>query len=270
MKKIKLKKALQKYNLLPIIEQVNFYRQKFIHRKSNRLFTEKNPNVLLPPDFYLYETFNLNYDKFYTNGKPTAEWLVNHISEFKKFENLSILDWGCGTGRIIRHLPSILEKNNSIFGTDYNQKYVKWCSENLTGIQFKLNGLQPPLDFKNSSMDVIYGISIFTHLSEALHFSWMKELTRVLKNDGILFLTTHGNVHKFKLLEEEQGLFENGNLIVHAYKKEGNRLYASYQSPKFFKDLCAKNNLQVLKHIPGDMRNNHPQQDVWILKLTKN
>ena len=70
-------------------------------------------------------------------------------------------------------------------------------------------------------MDIIYGISIFTHLSEKMHFSWTKELTRVLKNDGILFLTTHGDAHKFKLLPKEQVIYENGNLVVHGYKKEG-------------------------------------------------
>lgn len=270
MKKIALKRVLSNLNLLPVIEQVNFYRQKWQNRKSNRLFLQNNPTVKLPPDFYLYETFNLNYDKFYTNGKPTAKWLVNHIEEFKEFKNSSILDWGCGTGRILRHLPSISDNNNSFYGTDYNRKYVKWCSENLEGIQFKNNDLKPPLDFKNDEMDVIYGISIFTHLSEELHYSWMKELSRVLKNTGILFLTTHGDVHKFKLLQKEQELYDAGNLVIHDFKKEGNRLFASYQSPKFFRALCEQSNFKVLKHIPGDIRNNKPQQDVWILKLIKN
>jgi ubiquinone/menaquinone biosynthesis C-methylase UbiE len=270
MKKIALKKILQKYNILPFIEQVNFYRLKWKNRTENNLFKKMNPDVKLPPDFYLYETFNLNYNKFYTEGKPTAEWLINLISNFKKFENISILDWGCGTGRIVRHLPSIVNKSNTIYGTDYNPKYVKWCSENLENISFNLNDLEPPLKFADKTMDVIYGISIFTHLSEELHYSWMKELTRVLKNKGILFLTTHGDAHKFKLLEEEQELYLNGKLIVHAYKKEGNRLYASYQSPIFFEKLCSLNSLKVLKHIPGQIKNNKPQQDVWIVQSTKN
>ena len=270
MKKVFIKKIIANLGLLPVIEQVNFYRQKFIHRKSNQLFRTENPNVVLPPDFYLYETFNLNYNKFYTKGKPTAEWLVNYISEFKEFKNLSILDWGCGTGRIIRHLPNVVDVSNSFYGTDYNKKYVEWCAKNLKNIAFKLNGLKPPLDFKSDAMDVIYGISIFTHLSEELHFSWIKELTRVLKNEGILFLTTHGDVHSFKLLPKEQVIYNSGNLVIHNYKKEGNRLYASYQSPEFFRKLCKNNNLEILKHIPGDMRNNNPQQDVWILKLSKN
>ena len=270
MKKIVVKKILLNFNLLPVIEQVNFFRQKLKNRKSNLEFKKNNPNVILPPDFYMYETFNLNYNKFYSNGKPTAEWLTNLIKKHKKLTNVSILDWGCGTGRILRHLPNVLESSNSYYGTDYNKKYIKWCSENLNGINFKNNDLNPPLNFKNNSMDVIYGISIFTHLSEKLHFDWMKELTRVLKNEGILFFTTHGDVHKFKLLPKEQKIYNKGGLIVHKYKKEGNRLYAAYQSKKFFEKLCSQNNLKVLEHIPGEIRGNKPQQDVWILKLIKN
>ncbi len=238
-------------------------------KKSNNLFRKNNPLVKLPPDFYLYETFNVNYDKFYTNGTPTAEWLIDHLSEFKELKKISILDWGCGTGRIIRHLPPLMHRTNSFYGTDYNKKYVEWCSENLKGIHFKMNGLKPPLGFKDNSLDVIYGISIFTHLSEELHYSWMQELTRVLKTNGILLLTTHGEAHKFKLLPKEQGVYDAGNLVIHAYKKEGNRLFASYQSPEFFKNLCKKNNLKILKHIPGKIKNNKAQQDIWILKTLK-
>ena len=270
MKKIIIKKIVSKLNLLSLVEQISFTKQKLKNRKSNTLFRKENPSVKLPPDFYLYETFNLNYNKFYTNGIPTAEWLIDHISEYKKLENVSILDWGCGTGRIIRHLPSLLGKTSTFYGTDYNKKYVAWCSENLKGIQFKNNDLHPPLDFKDNSLDVIYGISIFTHLSEELHYSWMKELTRVLKKDGIIFLTTHGEVHAHKLLKKEKAAFDDGKLVLHPYKKEGNRLYASYQSPTFFKELCAKNSLTVLKHIPGEIKNGKPQQDIWILKSVKN
>ena len=133
-----------------------------------------------------------------------------------------------------------------------------------------MNDLNPPLSYKDNFFDVVYGISIFTHLSKELHFSWMKELFRVLKNGGVLFLTTHGNAHRFKLLPEEQKLYDKGNLIEHDYKKEGNRLFASYQSPEFFIKLCKENNLKVLKHVVGKMKNNHPQQDVWILEAIKN
>ncbi|MGY0427291.1 MAG: class I SAM-dependent methyltransferase, partial [Polaribacter sp.] len=219
-----------------------------------------------PPDFYLYETFNLNYKKFYTDGIPTAKWLFDYIKEFKEPNNISILDWGCGTGRIIRHMPSVGGINNSYFGCDYNKKYIDWCSKNITEVNFKQNNLNPPLDYGNNSFDVIYGISIFTHLSELLHYDWIKELTRVLKPNGILILTTHGEAHKFKLLPKEQELYNAGNIVVHAYKKEGNRLFASYQPSVFLERLYKRNNLEVLKHVLGEIKNNKAQQDVWVLK----
>ncbi|AUC15317.1 hypothetical protein BTO06_09260 [Tenacibaculum sp. SZ-18] len=125
MKKIVVKRFLAHFNLLPLVEQLNFYRQKFKNKESNKAFKKNNPDVKLPPDFYIYETFQLNYEKFYTNGIPTAEWLVDHVSEFKKLENSRILDWGCGTGRILRHLPIIAGNTNEYFGCDYNPKYVK-------------------------------------------------------------------------------------------------------------------------------------------------
>ncbi|CAL2061647.1 class I SAM-dependent methyltransferase [Tenacibaculum sp. 190524A05c] len=266
MKKIVVKRFLAQLNLLPLVEQLNFYRQKFKNKESNYAFKKNNPDVKLPPDFYIYETFQLNYEKFYTNGIPTAEWLINHVSEFKKLENSKILDWGCGTGRILRHLPTIAGNTNEYFGCDYNPKYVKWCSENLHNIDFKLNQVIPPLSYENDGFDLIYGISIFTHLSLEQHYSWFEELYRILKPNGILFLTTHGNAHQFKLTEKESQQFNNGELIVHDFKKEGNRLFSSYQPEEFMREIAQQYKLEILKHIPGEITDGKPQQDVWLFK----
>lgn len=266
MKKIVIKRFLTKLNLLPFVELINFWRQKLIHRKENKKFKLEYPNVQLPPDFYIYETFQLNYHKFYTNGIPTATWLYDLVNKFKKIENVSILDWGCGTGRVLRHLPSIAGNSNHYFGCDYNPKYVDWCAKHLKGINFQLNQVTPPLAYKNEQFDLIYGISIFTHLSKEQHYKWFSELYRVLKPEGILFITTHGKIHSFKLTEKELELFNSGELVVHNFKKEGNRLYATYQPETFMKQIATSNKFEVLHHIPGILTNNRPQQDVWILK----
>ncbi len=101
-------------------------------------------------------------------------------------------------------MPTAAGKSNSYYGCDYNKKYVDWCSENIDKIGFKQNNLSPPLPYKNNLFDFIYGISVFTRLSEEMHYEWMKELTRVLKKEGILFLTTHGAVYFSKLMEKEK------------------------------------------------------------------
>ncbi|WP_075342863.1 class I SAM-dependent methyltransferase [Tenacibaculum agarivorans] len=264
MKKIVIKRFLAKLNLLPLIEQLNFYRLKFKNRHINNQFVRENPNIKLPPDFYIYETFQLNYKKYYTNGLPTAMWLIELVSEFKLLENSAILDWGCGTGRILRHLPKIAGNTNYYFGCDYNPKYVKWCQENLKNIDFQLNQVTPPLPYEDQKFDFVYGISIFTHLSLEQHQKWFEELYRILKPNGILFLTTHGDAHKFKLTEKEQLAYTSGDLIIHDFKKEGNRLFAAYQPPSFMHQIASKNKLKILKHIPGEIKNDTPQQDVWI------
>ena len=56
------------------------------------------------------------------------------------FNKASILDWGCGPGRIVRHLPSIVSKAK-IFGSDYNEESINWCRENIEDVGFEVNGL---------------------------------------------------------------------------------------------------------------------------------
>ncbi|WP_431166575.1 class I SAM-dependent methyltransferase [Tenacibaculum halocynthiae] len=263
--KRKIKKTVKLIGLLPLFEYGNFFYQKFKNKKKNTIFLNENPSVKIPPDFYLYETFGLDYHKIYFGGEDTAEWIVEHIKEFIKPSNIKVLDWGCGTGRILRHMPKFI-KSSIFWGSDYNLKYIKWCSKNLSNINVVKNNLIPPLNFKANFFDFIYSISIFTHLSEEKHHLWIKELNRVSKKGAILFITTHGNAYKNKLSKKEIINFNQGKLIEHSYKVEGNRLFATYHPPIFFNNLCTSNNFKVLKHIERGIINNKPTQDIWILR----
>jgi hypothetical protein len=42
------------------------------------------------------------------------------------------------------------------------------------------------------SVDLLYGISVFTHLSEYHRHLWLSEIARVLRPGGCAILTTHG------------------------------------------------------------------------------
>ncbi|MDZ7626596.1 MAG: hypothetical protein U5J96_19370 [Ignavibacteriaceae bacterium] len=39
------------------------------------MFKEKNPDVILPPDYMIYESFQMNYENYYNDSVSTAEWL---------------------------------------------------------------------------------------------------------------------------------------------------------------------------------------------------
>src|ERR1043165_8053538 len=49
-----------------------------------------------------------------------------------------------------------------------------------------------PLPYKDQMFDLIYSLSVFTHLSENHASQWLSEMNRVLKPGGILIITIHG------------------------------------------------------------------------------
>ena len=265
MDKGKVNHLLRKFRIMGTADRIRFYVQKFKNKKINQEFKVKNPNVALPPDYLIYESFQMNYQKYYTNSIETAEWLTNHFKKYVDLKNKKILDWGCGPGRVIRHLPKVIGNNGcEYFATDYNEKTIKWCSENLEGIHFNKNNLEAKLTYEDNFVDIIYGISIFTHLSEQLHYDWYNELYRILKPGGIMLLTTQGNGFKIKLTTDEIKKFENNELIVRGKTKEGHRTFAAFQPKGFMMNLFG--NAEILEHIEVEAKNGIPQQDTWIVK----
>lgn len=257
---------LRKTRLLHVADYFRFYYQKIKNRKINNDFRRNNKGVVLPPDYLLYESFMLNYADYFYGGEKTAIWLKNHFSKHIELRNKKILDWGCGPGRIIRHLPAIIQNDCEYYATDYNAASINWCKMNLNGINFNLNSLDAQLPFPDNCFDVIYGISIFTHLSEQLHYDWYKELYRVLNNNGILFLTTHGESFKGKLTTAEIKRFNNDELIVRGNVKEGHRIFTAFHPPLFMQKLFS--NVTILNHITTETEDDELVQDVWIIRKT--
>ena len=245
-------------------DKIRFYFLFIYTFKLRKQFFKQNNSVKLPPAYYIYETFNLNYYSFYNKSIETAQWLISKFEKYLELENLKILDWGCGPGRVIRHLPVFINNTCRLYGTDYNKKYIKWCEANISGISFEINRLEPPLSFRNNYFDIVYGISIFTHLSEEMHYTWFNELIRVTKQGGIILLTLQGIAFADKLTDPEKKQFKKGNLIIKANTKEGHRTFSAFQPVPFVKKLAGNN--VVLEHEAGGVKNGKPEQDVWVIR----
>ncbi|MFO7863223.1 MAG: class I SAM-dependent methyltransferase [Salinivirgaceae bacterium] len=265
MKKGTISNFLRTLKLIYLTDWVRYYLQKFQNRTINKNFKSKNPHVQLPPNYLIYESFQLNYEKYYTQSIETAKWLTDHFKKHIDLKEKRILDWGCGPGRIIRHLPNVIGNGCEYFGTDYNQKSIEWCSKNLTDIHFNKNSLSAQLPYADNFMDVIYGISIFTHLSEQLHYDWYNELYRILKPKGIMFLTTQGDNYRVKLTDAELRKYDNSLLIVRGGVKEGHRTYSAFHPPKFMRQVFK--NVEILDHIETKPdKGKWLPQDIWIIR----
>jgi len=103
----------------------------------------------------------------------------------------SILDFGCGCGGTLLWLRD-LAPTASISGTDIDSSAIEWCRGNLPFANFNTNGALPPLLYADASFDLVYAISVFTHLDEDYQFRWLSELKRIVKPGGTCLITLHG------------------------------------------------------------------------------
>ena len=98
-----------------------------------------------------------------------------------------VLDFGCGFGELLRYFMKDIAPGNLI-GTDMDASSVALCMKLFHGGYFEVNAPSPPLSHADASFDVIYSYSAFCHLSEKAHTAWLRELHRIIKPGGLLFL----------------------------------------------------------------------------------
>lgn len=102
-----------------------------------------------------------------------------------------MLDFGCGAGRTLRHFLPEAEVA-TFWGCDIDEESVEWIQVNLSPpIRAFVNEDKPPLPFNPESFDLIYVVSVFTHLTDTWS-AWLAELHRLLKDRGRLIVTFIG------------------------------------------------------------------------------
>lgn len=102
----------------------------------------------------------------------------------------AVLDWGVGCGRVARYALRDIDPTR-FTGCDIDRDNVAWCRDFLGG-SYSHTNLSPPLPFGEGAFDLVYGVSVFTHLREPLQDAWLGELRRILRFGGLALVTTHG------------------------------------------------------------------------------
>jgi len=218
---------------------------------------------LPPPEMIRLVSGLDNTAVFYWGGILAARWikgiLAKNALDINQFS--TVLDFGCGCGRVMRHWQSL--SGPQFFGTDYNPYLIAWCQRFLPFAAFQTNELVPPLPYADEQFDLLYTISIFTHLEERLQMLWMEELRRVLKPGGRLLLTVHGLTHLNQLNAEQRARFDSGELVVSRPEHSGDNECGAYHPESYVRRSLAKGFL-VVDFIPGGAKD--ANQDVFLLQ----
>jgi SAM-dependent methyltransferase len=133
-------------------------------------------------------------NQFALSGRRTMqEWAEALQVTGKKFEDFPrIVDFGCGCGRVLRHLRPNLGRHQELLGVDVDAEAIAWVSQAYPGIKAEVLNLLPPSSIDSDSIDLIVNQSVFTHLPEDVQLAWLAELWRILRPGGIAVLSFHG------------------------------------------------------------------------------
>jgi SAM-dependent methyltransferase len=195
---------------------------------------------------------------FLRSGRAAYDSIAAHVP----LESVSsVLDFGCGCGRVTRYLAGF---PGSVSGSDLSEPAVRWCRANLPFGRFEVNGLEPPLRFDDESFDVVYALSVFTHLTGDLQLAWRDEVRRVLRPGGVFLLTTHGDSYVPRLDADERRRFEAGELVVRWGDVPGTNLCSAYHPEPYLRETFAQG-FSFVEVEPEGARGN-PTQDLVVLR----
>jgi SAM-dependent methyltransferase len=195
---------------------------------------------------------------FLRGGRAGYDAIAAHVDVQ---QTCDVLDFGCGCGRVTRYFKDHL---GGVAGSDVNGEAVAWCRDNLAFAHFERNGLAPPLAFTDDSFDLVYALSVFTHLTADLQLAWRDELRRVLRPGGRLLITTHGNSYVPRLDDAERARFERGELVVRWAEVVGSNLCSAYHPERYLRETFAQG-FAFLKLEAEGARGN-PTQDLVLLQ----
>lgn len=130
--------------------------------------------------------------KYFNVAKEEIDSLLKLLKEsgFEINSSKKILDFGCSTGRLIRHLKPYSDKIE-IWGVDISAECISWANNYLNPpFHFATTTIHPHLPFEDKYFDLIYCCSVFTHIDNFTE-SWLLELRRVLSGNGRIYITIH-------------------------------------------------------------------------------
>jgi SAM-dependent methyltransferase len=154
---------------------------------------EKNkphPRPLPPTKLRFRVGENVHADNFLETGKRSAASLRAIFDQigFTLDPTKRVLDLGCGCGRTLTWLA---ESQAQWHGCDVDAEAIAWVRANLPRVRASVNNPLPPLPYEDARFDLLYGISVFTHLDLDYQQQWIAEFARVLKPGGIALMTFH-------------------------------------------------------------------------------
>jgi SAM-dependent methyltransferase len=174
-----------------------------------------------------------------------------------------VLDFGCGCGRVLRHM-SALWPQAQLCGADVDEGLLSWNRENLSRLaNWTKIEHRPPTEFASAIFDIIYAVSVFTHMDEKNQLGWIEEFQRILKPNGLLLISViplkEGEINRSWDYSDPRGMgyrFRRREVVKRSWLKRQSEI-PFYIDTKHSEEYCRtvwSDFLEFRGFIPGAVR----------------
>ncbi|PJA27625.1 MAG: hypothetical protein CO189_06440 [candidate division Zixibacteria bacterium CG_4_9_14_3_um_filter_46_8] len=202
-----------------------------------RLVCPKYGRFYLPPKELRPCGDEFQDDKFYFDSARNEA--IRLRERLGLSEKSSVLDVGCGVGRLATGIIDVFGEIHKYRGLDICPCYIKWCRQfiasehpeyqfilldmyneryNKTGVRAD-SGIN--LSFSDGEFDIVYLYSVFSHMVKEDVEHYVKEFGRILAPEGKVFITAfiEEGVPEMTINPENYRLNWNGALHCVRYDK---------------------------------------------------
>jgi SAM-dependent methyltransferase len=206
--------------------------KKWNVRMSELKVQNTPPQILEGPEYAWGKAYRLppvgnmmgqDRQGFVRRGTALFQTIEKAIKDYKpdhSIEKMQILDFGCGVGRIA--MPFFYKYKRPTRCVDVVLKYIRYLQETIPDANPRMGRRAPPLEFYSDNFfDVIYSISVFTHLEPAQGDLWLREIHRLLKPGGLALISTssHSQLKKHHLSSTRSPLW--ADVTEESFEREG-------------------------------------------------
>lgn len=244
-----------------------------------------NRHEFVPPKGAIYTGSPSNAKAYLKQSEHQLELLQEHINIQPQD---TVLDIGSGVGRTALALTKYLNQNGSYDGFDVVEEGVNWCTKTIHKKHPNFNFKYIPLynDLYNASgqeaknfvfpyatghFDKIFTFSVFTHMMVDEIDNYCKEMSRVLKKDGLAFSTffIYDDTNETQIAKQNPFNFPHafdGYRLMNTKVKSGNIALHIHT----LQAILAKNNLVLVSITEGTWKTwvhtSKEYQDIVVFK----
>lgn len=230
--------------------------------KTDKEHIRRTRNIRLIPDFKNRRGGKLAYGEW-AHVIGIFQTIIYQTLE-KKIAN-NILDIGCGTGLLGISAEPFVYGGGIYTGIDVMADDVDFCKSHFPADSYRFIHFDvanptyassqdtqlKPWPIEDKSQDMVTALSVWTHLNETDATFYMKEVSRVLKDDGKAIITffylDQGYRDSLPMRSNDKGRFHSTGQKDWVFDRD------AYESKKWFTTHWAKTPEDVIGIIPEGM-----------------